>query len=558
MMRAALIPAAVALAGVLASSEPRPFRPVTDATLKSPSPNDWIAWRGTSRSDGYSPLTQITRANVAQLQPVWAWTMEPGTQQATPLVYDGVMYLPNPGGILQALDAGTGDLLWEYRAAAADTPRSTGVARGLALYADKVFMSWGADVIAVDARTGKEVWRAAAADRDKGFRLAAGPVAAHGTIVVGLSSCGRFIEEKCAIVGFDAATGKERWRTPTIAGAADAGNATWGNVDPLYRSGTEMWISGSYDPDLNLVYWSTAQAKPWTRFARGTDGDALYSNTTLALNPDTGRIVWHRQTLPGETHDLDEVFESVLVDAGGRASLFKMGKMGILWEIDRRTGRILHASDLGFQNLVMVDPATGAVRYREEKLPKPGQPMDLCPGSGGVRNWPSMAYSIQTRTFYVPFMTACATQTFTDVEKRPGGGGLGMGPMQWYLPPRSEETLGGLMAIDASGKVLWQHRTRAPFSTAALATAGGLVFAGTYDRHFFAFDAKTGQVLWQVRAPTSVQGFPISYGVRGRQYIAMPAGTGGSMLEPGRLERLIPDVPRPRAGNTITVFALPR
>lgn len=551
--------AVVAAATVLVTAQSRPFRPVTDATLKNPSPGDWIAWRGTPRSEGYSPLTQINRANVSQLRLAWAWTMEPGVQQATPLAYDGVVYLPNAGGTLQALDGETGDLIWEYRTPVeANTPRSPAVARGLALYDDKLFMSWDAEVIAIDARSGKNVWRTPVADRAKGFRLTAGPVAAHGTIVVGLSNCARFIAEKCAIIGLDASTGKERWRTPTIPGPGEPGDESWGDVEPLYRSGTEMWISGSYDAELNLVYWSTAQAKPWTRFARGTNGDVLYSNTTLALNPDTGKIVWHRQTLPGETHDLDEVFESVLVDVGPRKSLFKMGKIGILWEMDRTTGRIVHATDLGIQNLVVLDPATGAVRYHEDKIPKAGEPVDQCPASTGVKNWPSMAYSPETRAIYIPHMTACSHVTFSNVEKKPGGGGLGAGPTTYSLHPSSQGKLGALTAIDLSGKLLWQHREAAPFATAALATGGGLIFAGTYDRRLYAFDAKTGVVLWQLRAGTSVMGFPISYAVRGRQYVAVPVGTGGPMLEPTRIERLVPGVPRPRAGNSIMVFTLPQ
>ncbi len=560
--RVAILCAIVAtssLAPVGRSQQARPFRPVNDATLRAPAPDDWIAWRGTPRSEGYSPLSQITRDNVGRLALAWSWVMEPGTQQATPLVHDGVMYLPNPGGTLQALDGATGDLLWEYRVPVPpQTPRSTTIARGLSLYRDKVYMSWGAEVIAVDAATGHQVWRAPAAKADQGFRLVAGPVAAHGTIVVGLSNCARFIEEKCAIVGLDADTGREKWRTPTIPVAGQPGDETWAGVDPLYRSGTEMWISGSYDADLNLVYWSTAQAKPWTRFARGTDGAALYSNTVLALDPDTGRVVWHRQTLPGETHDLDEVFESVLVDEGPRKLLFKMGKIGILWRIDRRTGQILHATDFGLQNLVIVDPATGAVRYREETLPKPNQPVDQCPGPGGVKNWPAMAYSPDARALYIPFMTACSTSTFTDVEKRPGGGGLGMGPMTWYLPATSQGKLGGLTAVDTAGTILWQRHERAPFTTSVLATGGGLIFVGTYDRHILALDARNGRTLWQVRAPTSAQGFPISYAAGGRQYVAVPVGTGGPMLDPARMETLIPDVPRPRAGNALLVFALPR
>jgi alcohol dehydrogenase (cytochrome c) len=558
-MRRALIAAAVAAATTLAAAQSRPFRPVTDATLKSPSPSDWIAWRGTPRSEGYSPLSQIARGNVAQLRLVWAWGMEPGVQQTTPLVYDGVMYLPNPGGIVQALDAETGDLLWDYRTPLEpDTARSATITRGLALYGDKIFMTWDVDVIAIDARTGKEAWRTTVADRSKGFRFAAGPVAAHGKVIVGLSNCIRFVEDKCAVIGLDAATGKQLWRTPTVAGPGQPGGESWGDVAPLYRSGTDMWVSGSYDADLNLVYWSTAQAKPWTRFARGTEGAALYSNTTLALDPDTGKIAWYRQTVPGETHDLDDVFESVLVDVGSRKSLFKMGKMGILWEMDRTTGRILHAADLGIQNLVVVDPATGVLRYREEKIPKVGVPVDQCPASTGVKNWPAMAYSPETRAIYIPHMNACANAMFTDVEKKPGGGGMGAGRTTYYLHPSSDGNLGALTAIDLTGKVLWQHRHRAPFATAALATGGSLVFAGTYDRYLFAFDAKTGAVLWQLRAATSVQGFPVSYAVRGRQYVAIPVGTGGPMLAPQRIDGLVPGIPRPQAGNSMMVFALPK
>jgi alcohol dehydrogenase (cytochrome c) len=319
-----------------------------------------------------------------------------------------------------------------------------------------------------------------------------------------------------------------------------------------------MWISGSYDPELNLVYWSTSQAKPWARFARGTDGDALYSNTTFALNPDTGKVVWYRQTIPGESHDLDEVFESVLVDLGSRKSLFKMGKLGILWEIDRTSGQIVHATDMGIQNLVALEPGTGAVRYHDEKIPKPGIPIDQCPASTGVKNWPAMAYSPETRAFYVPHMTACSNVSYSDVEKKPGGGDRGIGRVSYYLHPSSEGKVGALTAIDVTGKILWQHREPGPFASAALTTAGGLVFAGTYDRQLDAFDAKTGAVLWQTRAAASVQGFPISYAVHGRQYIAVPVGTGGAMLAPARLEGLVPGLPRPRPGNSLMVFALPK
>src|SRR5688500_18068991 len=188
-MRRAIAVLAVLAATAIVSAQAPQFRPVTDATLKSPSPNDWVAWRGTPKSEGYSALSQINKSNVSELQLAWAWTMEPGIQQTTPLVYDGVMYLPSPGGILQALNAETGDFLWEYRTPVAEgTPRSPAITRGLALYDDKLFMTWDVDVIAIDARTGKEAWRTTIADRTKGFKMTAGPIAARGKIIAGLAN----------------------------------------------------------------------------------------------------------------------------------------------------------------------------------------------------------------------------------------------------------------------------------------------------------------------------------------------------------------------------------
>jgi alcohol dehydrogenase (cytochrome c) len=451
-------------------------------------------------------------------------------------------------------------LLWDYRTPIeAGANRSTAITRGIALYGDNVYIAWDVDIIAIDARTGKETWRTTVADRTKGFRFTAGPIAAKGKIVAGMANCTRFVEDKCSLVALDATTGKEAWRIAAIVSPGEPGDDTWTGVEGIYRAGGDMWVSGSYDAELNLVYWSTAQAKPWTRFARGTEGDALYSNTTLAINPDTGKVVWYRQTIPGESHDLDEVFEAVLADFGPRKSLFKMGKMGILWEMDRATGRILRATDIGIQNLVIVDPATGAVRYREDKLPKPGVTLDMCPTTTGVKNWPAMSYSPEARAIYVPHFTACAIGTASEVAKKLGASAMGgFGGGKYYLHPSAQGHLGALTAMDLSGTILWQHRHRAPFATAALATGGGLVFAGTYDRYLFAFDAKTGAVVWQLRGPTSIQGFPISYAVHGRQYIAVPSGTGGPMLAPQRIEGLVPGVPRPQPGNSMMVFALPK
>lgn len=540
----------------------QPFEPVTDEMLRDPDPADWLAWRGTHQSHGYTRLDQINRDTVGDLRLAWAWAIEEGNSQPAPMVHDGVMYLSGPGGIVHAVDGASGDLIWEYRhrvsgplASVGSNPTST--VRGLGLYDDKVYLAApDARLVALDARTGTVVWDTQVADPDDGFGFTAAPVVARDVVVSGLMGCRKFIEEKCAITGHHAQTGEPLWRVPTIPGANDPGNDTWGDMAPIYRGGTGMWIPGSYDHELNLVYWATSQAKPWARASRGTDGAALYSNTTLAIRPTTGEVVWYRQTIPGETHDLDEVYESILLDRGDRRSLFKMGKIGILWEIDRRTGEIVGATDLGYQNLVDLNPVTGEVAYRPDAIPTLNTPLDQCPGTLGFKNWPAMAYSPETDAFYIPIMMACSSERYVPVEFVPGGGGLGGGGSRPFFHPEANEQLGRLIAIGTSGEILWQRSQRAAFSTATLTTAGGLVFVADADRYIRAYDVADGEVLWQTRVQTSGQGFPMSYAAGGRQFVAVPVGVGAAL--PGaRAMALTPELRRPNAGNALMVFALP-
>ena len=555
--------AALVATSLIGGAQGRSVRPVTDAMLQNPSPDDWLAWRGTGKSLGYSPLTQINPGNVGQMQLAWSWAMEPGIQEPGILVHDGVLYLPNPGGIVQALDGATGDLLWEYRPTI-DGPRPVNPTRGLSIYDDKIFVSLpNAHLVALDAQTGKVVWDVGSDDQKNGFSANAPPtVTRGGKLVSGLTGCTTFREEKCAIVGRDAKTGKELWRFSTIPKPGEPGGDTWGDVPYLYRAGTEMWIGGSYDADLNLVYQATSQAKPWTRFARGTDGDALYSNSVLAIDPDTGKVVWFQQLVPGETTDFDEVFENMLVDVAGRKSLFKMGKLLILWEMDRRTGKMLGATDLGIQTLVDVDPVTFKPKYRPGMAPKRGEYLDFCPGPDG-KTWPSIGYSPDTQAFYIQHAMTCMSHLYSDVEKVPGGGGVGTAPFKARPHQTADGKLGRLLALTTTGKTLWDHRQRTLFTAGALTTAGGLVFIGDLDRYIKAFDARTGALLWQTRASTTPQGFPASYAVRGRQYIAMPVGIGGhwassrvSMQTP--VGSLTPELTPGRAGNVLMVFALPQ
>ena len=540
------------------------FRPVTEAMLRNPAPGDWVNWRRTDNAWAYSPLDQIKRDNVQKLSLAWSWAMEDGAQEATPLVHDGVMYLPNPHGVIQALDAATGDLIWEYRPksqAGADPTGSVigGVQRNIAIYGDKIFGATNdAHVIALDARTGKLAWDVTVADAKLGYGFTSGPIVVRGKVIAGINGCSHYKEDVCFISGRDAATGKELWRTSTIARPGEPGGESWGDLPLHFRAGGDAWIAGSYDPETNLIYWGTAQAKPWARVVRGTDGDALYTNSTLALDPDTGKLRWYYQHLRAETHDMDEVFESILIDFNGRKSLFKMGKLGILWQIDRTNGTFVHATDLGYQNLVEVGPESGKVTYRPDKIPKIGVEVDFCPSTAGFKDWRAMSFSPQTNALYIPMSLTCERATFGAVEKVVGKGGNGPVKRIDLKHPAGGGNLGEFLALDLkSGKVLWRQRMPTPVNTAALTTAGGLAFGGDWDRHLYAYDVSTGKILWQTRTLTSPQGFPISFMAKGKQYIAVPVGTGGGSWATSIPASLAREIRPPKAVNAVMVYALP-
>ena len=526
-------------------AQERSFEPVTDAMLENPA--DWLNWRRTLDGWGYSPLDQITTDNVHQLQLVWSWQLGPGNSQPTPLVHDGVMYIPNPGNIVQAVDAVTGDRLWQYtrerrnRPDRPDAPPGRG-SRSIAIYGDKIYLNTtDAHIVALDAGTGEVVWDHTVADRALGYRYTSGPIVARGTIVAGMTGCQNYKNDVCFISGHDAETGEELWRTSTVARPGEPGGDTWGDLPLMYRAGADSWIPGSYDPQTNLTYWSTSQPKPWARVSRKTDGDALYSNSVLALDPATGDLEWYYQFVPGETHDLDEVFESVLIDHDGRRSLFKMGKLGILWELDRTTGAFVAAHDLGDQTVLDVDPRTGQVTYRPGMIPRAGVELEFCPNFLGIRNWYASAYHPGTQALYIPIHPTCVSGVFTELPQEIGNnyyanrGWSGRGST---VHPNSEGYAGHLIAMDIdSGEILWRHSMATRPRSAALTTGGGLVVGADTDRHLFIHDAANGNVLFQTRLPASVQGFPITYAVDGRQYVAAPVGGNRS--------------------NAIYVFALP-
>ena len=538
------------------------FVPVTDAVLQDPDPADWLHWRRTLDAWGHSPLDEITPDNAHELRLAWSWALAEGSQQTTPLVYGGVMYIANPGERVQALDARTGELLWEYRRPRtptdAGTPPPNLQHRNLAIYQDRIYLNTSnGHVVALDARTGDEVWDADVGGA-AGFEYTSGSIIADGKVVSGLTGCERYRDDTCYIVALDADTGRELWRTSTVARPGERGGDSWGDLPVMFRAGSDAWIPGSYDPRAQTLFFGTAQAKPWARAVRGTDGSALYTNSTLALDPLTGELKWYFQHLPGESHDMDEVFERVLVDYDDRQSVFTMGKIAVLWELDRETGQFRAAHDLGYQTLVDIDPVTGEAVYREGMIQDIGEEIYWCPSTSGFKSWRAMSYNPDTEAFYIPLTLNCETGVFGPVERREGGGGVGPVRRTNHFHPRSPEHIGEFVAMSLrTGEVLWRHRTRTPINTAALTTGGGLAVAGDWDRHLYVHDARTGDILWQTRLPTSVQGFPVSYAVDGKQYLAVPVGTGGASWNNLVPSDLTPEKRHPPTGNSIFVFALP-
>jgi PQQ-dependent dehydrogenase (methanol/ethanol family) len=551
----------------------RRFVPVTDAMLQKPDPGNWLMWRRTLDGWGYSPLNQINKNNVAQLRMVWTRGMAAGnTQESTPLVYDGVMYLPHSGDLIQAIDARTGDLIWEHQRKL-EEGRRRDRNRNIAIYGNLI-IDTSADnhVYALDAQTGKMAWETQILDPKRPANASSGPIIANGKIISGRQCQPGATYEGCIITAHDARTGKELWRTSTIPKPGEPGDETWGGVPMEQRWHVGTWMVPSYDPELNLIYIGTSVTIPAPKFILGGNHNKhLYHNSTLALNADTGKITWYYQHLV-DHWDLDHPFERLLVDtavapnarevswinpkvkAGEKRKVITgiPGKTGIVYTLDRRTGEFLWARPTVTQNVVSsIDGNTGEVKVNDEMLwTAINQTHVVCPGANGGKNWPAGAYSPLTNAMYMPMQNLCMTATTTTDQRDPSKVyGLNM-PGQ--IAPGTDK-IGTVWAISAeTGQTMWKHEQRAG-ALSLVATGGGLVFGGDANGRFKAYDDKTGRVLWETNLGSQVSGFPISFSVNGKQYVSVATGpslVGGTTL------RLAPEL---RAGNAanVFVFALP-
>ncbi len=533
------------------------LRPVTDVMLLDPPAEDWLHWRRTQNSRGHSPLDEINRSNVQNLDLAWSWALPSGENMMTPIVHDGVMFAYSFGDVLQALDATTGELLWGFeRKLDGGIPADS--KKGVAIYDDKIIIPTSdMHLIALDMKTGAVVWdrRVDIGDED-GHWFKSAPIIANGKAIIGLTGRQR-VEGGNFILAVDANTGEEAWRFWTIARPDAPGGDTWNDLPLDQRTGGSVWIPGSYDPELNLVYFGPAPTYDTSRLRQGPDdlnnnSDALYTNSTIALNADTGELVWHYQHTNNDQLDHDWAFERTLVEipVNGvmRKAVITGGKLAIFEAMDAATGEYLFSFDLDMQNVIAeIDASTGRKSLFPTAIPALDATLSqyslpgICPDWLGARNMQTTAYNAATGILFIPLSDTCLDD---DTGER----------WQKYPDSSTDGSYGIIRAVNlATRETVWTQRQTGPQAAANLITDGGLLFIGSVDRWFKALDQDTGTVLWQRRLDNALNSYPVTYRVDGKQYVAVATNTGGIHT---RTMRAAANINLPPTGATLWVFAL--
>lgn len=505
----------------------------------------------------YSPLNQINKSNVKRLVPVWSTSLDNELgEQAQPLIHNGVMYVSNARWTY-AIDALTGKVIWRTAVNFdPDTPRVVccgNSSKGVAIYNGKVFRgTLDAYVVALDQKTGKEVWRQKAAEWKEGYSMTVAPQIANGVVITGCS--GAEFGARCFLDGWDPDTGKKLWRRYTTAGPGEKGHETWEPREAYLRGGASTWITGSYDPELDLLYWGTGNAGPWNDAKR--KGDNLYVASVLAIKPKTGEIAWHYQFAPNDVFDWDswEMIQSELTVNGQRRKvIMHMARNGFLYVIDRTNGQLLSANPFGRVNWAThVDLKTGRpVESEEAKKLRRGETIQIWPSINGAKNWPHAAFNPNTGLLYANTLHSYSTFKFIPLDEyKPGVRYMGIENI--YPPTPTDEPSGHMEAIDPlTAKPKW----RVPLvgyrnASAMLATAGGLVFTGKFSGELIALDADNGTQLWSFKTSSGINAQPITWSKNGKQYITVLSGLGGVASARRGLPNTLP------AGGSVWTFAL--
>jgi alcohol dehydrogenase (cytochrome c) len=545
----------------------RSYQPVTADRLKNPEDSNWLMVRRTFDGWGYSPLDQITPANVSRLRPVWVFsTGEARVHESPPIVNNAAMFVTTPNGQVIAIDAKSGTLLWRYR-----RPRPPGALvphetnRGVALYGDKVFYGAGeAALVALDARTGRELWATTVADNKSAYYVTLAPLVADGKVMVGASG-GEF-GIRGFVAAFDPETGKELWRTYTIPAPGEPGGDTWPKGEQWKTGGAPVWVTGNYDPETNLAFWGTGNGSPTIGDQR--PGDNLYTTSTVALDVATGAIKGHFQYHPNDSWDWDEVSPPILVDyrRGGRTvkGLIDVARDGYLWFLERSAGpiRFVEGKPYVYQNVFRsLDPKTGRPDIDPARKPGIGKEAEYCPNAHGGKNWPPIAFSPKTRMIYVPANNnLCGSSTGVEAVYTPGRAYVGVRGLGAFAAPGADH-FGEVQAwnVDTGERVWTHHYSKSPNWGSMLVTGGGLVFTGgTSDRKFHAFDATTGKLLWEFPTNSGIVAPPTSFTVEGKQYVAVESGWGGdSRGMQAALNRIFPgEYPEVPEGGAVWMFAV--